>query len=114
MDDMRRLMSGLRDTPPKSIGGIKVRSTRDYLNLQTILPSGQRKPLSGPKGDMVICDLEAEGNYVAIRPSGTEPKVKFYLFTFEPAEMLANLDDAKQQLQERLAAFERDLRGGTR
>jgi phosphoglucomutase/phosphomannomutase len=53
-------------------------------------------------------DLE-EGNYVAVRPSGTEPKVKFYLFAYEPAEMLANLEDAKSQLAERLAAFERDL-----
>lgn len=110
MDDMRKLMSRLRETPPKQMGGIKVRAARDYLHLQTIDPQGGKKPLVGPTGDMVICDLEAEGNYVAIRPSGTEPKVKFYMFAYEPAEMLANLDDAKRELRERLAAFERDLR----
>jgi len=110
MDDMRKLMSRLRETPPKQMGGIKVRAARDYLHLQTIDPQGGKKPLTGPRGDMVICDLEAEGNYVAIRPSGTEPKVKFYMFAYEPAEMLANLDDAKRELRERLAAFERDLR----
>lgn len=110
MDDMRRLMSRLREAPPAQLGGLKVRAARDYQSLQIISPSGQRKPFDGPKGDMVICDLEAEGNYVAIRPSGTEPKVKFYLFTYEPPEMLANLEDAKAELQDRLAAFEKDLR----
>lgn len=114
MDDMRKLMSRLREAPPKEIGGIQVRAARDYLNLQTISPSGAKQPLAGPQGDMVICDLEAEGNYVAIRPSGTEPKVKFYLFTYEPAEMLANLEDTKAELQGRLKAFEIDLRAFAR
>ena len=41
-------------------------------------------PLDAPNGDMVILDLEAEGNYVAVRPSGTEPKVKIYLFAYDP------------------------------
>ena len=37
-----------------------------------------------PRGDMVILDLETEGNYLAVRPSGTEPKVKIYLFAYDP------------------------------
>ena len=37
-----------------------------------------------PQGDMVILDLEAAGNYLAVRPSGTEPKVKIYLFAYDP------------------------------
>ena len=44
---------------------------------------------------MVMLDLAAEGTYVAVRPSGTEPKVKYYMFTYEPAEQLANLEDTK-------------------
>jgi phosphoglucomutase/phosphomannomutase len=47
---------------------------------------------------------------VACRPSGTEPKIKFYLFTFTPPEQLANLEDAKRQLEERLSRMEADLR----
>ena len=58
---------------------------------------------------MVILDLESTGNYVAVRPSGTEPKVKFYMFTFEPAEQLANLDTTKEELANRLSMLERDL-----
>ena len=41
---------------------------------------------------MVILDLAETGNYVAVRPSGTEPKVKFYMFAYTPAEQLADLE----------------------
>ena len=58
---------------------------------------------------MVILDLAAEGNYVAVRPSGTEPKVKFYMFAYEPPEMLPNLEDAKAEMAARLKGFEADL-----
>jgi phosphoglucomutase/phosphomannomutase len=49
------------------------------------------------------------GNYVAVRPSGTEPKVKFYMFTFEPAEQIANLDDTKAECGARLKRMADDL-----
>jgi phosphomannomutase len=58
---------------------------------------------------MVMLDLAAGGNYVAVRPSGTEPKVKFYSFSFEPAEQIANLDDVKAECGERLKKMTADL-----
>jgi phosphoglucomutase/phosphomannomutase len=58
---------------------------------------------------MVMLELQNEGTYVAIRPSGTEPKVKYYMFTYEPAEQLANLEDTKAQLAARLEQLGRDL-----
>jgi phosphoglucomutase/phosphomannomutase len=59
---------------------------------------------------MVILDLAEEGHYVAVRPSGTEPKVKFYLFTFVPAEQLHLLEVSRQEMDQRLTAIEADLR----
>jgi phosphomannomutase len=97
MARMQALMQMLRTNPPKSLGGIPVRQVRDYLKLT-------------PHGDMIILDLAEEGHYVAVRPSGTEPKVKFYLFTFVPAEQLHLLDAARQEMDVRLAAIEADLR----
>ena len=47
----------------------------------------------------MILDLAAEGNYVACRPSGTEPKIKFYMFTYTPPEQFANIDQAKAQFK---------------
>jgi phosphoglucomutase/phosphomannomutase len=95
---------------PLFFGGSKVRRMRDYLRQQARLPDGTLQPLTGPQGDLVILDLELEGNAIAIRPSGTEPKIKLYLFTYEAPEQLANLDDAKARLQERLVRMEADMR----
>lgn len=108
MARMRKLMAGFRTSPPKAIGGIKVRQTRDYLE-QVVIRSTGRQPFDGSKGDMLIFDLATEGNYVAVRPSGTEPKVKFYLFAYEPPELLADLNQTKEQLVQRLKGFEADL-----
>ncbi len=96
MEDMRLLMSGLRSRPPCCLGGMRVAGVRDYLKLE-------------PKGDLVIFDMEARGNYVAVRPSGTEPKVKIYLFAYDPPSA-ADLELTKAAQAERLKAIGDDLR----
>ena len=115
MTRMQGLMQNFRTSPPQMLGGLQVSAVRDYQKLTiTKLSNGKPQPpakLDTPKGDMVILDLAESGNYVAVRPSGTEPKVKFYMFTYVPAEQLANLDQTKQEMKERLAKFEEDLKG---
>ena len=71
---------------------------------------GKEEPLAGPQGDLILLDLVDEGNYVAIRPSGTEPKIKFYMFVYTAPEQLAALERAKIDLVERLSRLENDLR----
>ena len=110
MGRMKEVMAQFRTSPPAELAGSKVRQMRDYLGQITRQADGTEAPLDGPCGDLVILDLELEGNYVAIRPSGTEPKIKVYMFTYTPAEQLANLDTAKGELAKRLAAMEADLR----
>ena len=83
---------------------------RDYERQTVSRNGGSPQPLAGPKGDLVFLDLATEGNYVACRPSGTEPKIKFYMFAYTAPEQLANLDAAKRQLNERLDRMEADLR----
>jgi len=107
---MKEVMAQFRAAPPLELAGIAVKQIRDY-ELQTVgLPGTNLQALPGPKGDLVILDLAVDGNYLAIRPSGTEPKIKVYMFTYEPPEQLANLDDAKQLLEARLDAMEADMR----
>ena len=109
MERMRALMGSFRSQPPTSLGGIKVARIRDYLN-QTVTPiGGSPQPLAGPRGDIVILDLEHEGNYVAVRPSGTEPKVKFYMFAYDPPQAGEDLQARKQAQSERIAAMQADL-----
>jgi phosphomannomutase len=110
MDDMQALMAGFRSRPPERLGGLKVARSRDYLSGTFAEAGSPPEPLDGPHGDMVIFDLEAEGNYVAVRPSGTEPKVKFYMYAYDPPEASADLPATKAAQAARLAAMERDLR----
>ena len=92
------------------MAGIGVKQARDYKQQLTLLADGSSQPLEGPNGDLVILDLEEAGNYVAVRPSGTEPKIKLYMFTYEPPEQLSNIALAKEKLAERLDRMEADLR----
>jgi phosphoglucomutase/phosphomannomutase len=109
MQQMSKLMARFRGNPPVTLAGIAVRRVRDYLSLTEGAPGEAFVPFDGPHGDMVMLDLAAPGVYVAVRPSGTEPKVKYYMFTYEPAEMLANLETTKAEHAERLANLARDL-----
>ena len=88
MARMQEVMAAFRAGPPAEIGGDRVVQVRDYER-QTVTPAGGKpQPLAGPKGDLVFLDLATEGNYVACRPSGTEPKIKFYMFAYTPPEQL--------------------------
>jgi phosphoglucomutase/phosphomannomutase len=117
---MQEVMAAFRAAPPTEIAGERVVQIRDFKCQTAIQMASPPLPLSpapplvrplvGPKGDLVILDLAADGNYVACRPSGTEPKIKFYMFTYTPPEQLANLDQAKRQLEQRLDRMEADLR----
>jgi phosphoglucomutase/phosphomannomutase len=110
MERIKEVMAAFRQQPPTEIAGDRIRQIRDY-EARTVTPTGaQPLPLAGPAGDLVILDLATEGNSIACRPSGTEPKIKFYLFAFTPPEQLANLEVAKADLENRLDRMEADLR----
>ncbi len=94
LDD--QVEAAFRSSPPKALGGIAVAAVRDYEALQTIHADGKKTPLSAPAGNMVVLDLASEGNYVAVRPSGTEPKVKFYFFSSLSPEASKPLAEASR------------------
>lgn len=110
MTRSKALMARFRREPPASLSGMNVVRARDYLGNTAIEPGRGAKPLAGPTGDLVMLDLAAEGNYVAVRPSGTEPLVKFYLFAFEPPTTGKDLDATRAALAKRLENVENDLR----
>jgi phosphoglucomutase/phosphomannomutase len=109
MKDMHTIMARFRAAPPATLAGLKVVRVRDYLALTEMTPGQPPRPFAGPQGDMVILDLDVQGNYVAARPSGTEPKIKFYMFTCEPPELIANLEDTKQAMAGRLDRMQQEL-----
>ncbi len=110
MARMRELMAAFRARPPQQLGGIKVAAVRDYQALTTTPVGGTAQKLDAPPADMVMLDLAEAGNYFAVRPSGTEPKVKFYTFAASTPCPLAEVPTRRQQLRDRLSLLEKDIR----
>lgn len=80
MAKMAELLSGIRNNPPKTVNGKAVVSVWDY-NAQTITNSdGTSGIIEGlPKSDVLKFNMDGKKEYFIIRPSGTEPKIKFYI-----------------------------------
>ncbi|MDO4484467.1 MAG: phospho-sugar mutase [Clostridia bacterium] len=74
---MKSIMSGLRENPPADLAGLKVTAVRDYLK-GTVTKDGAVAPTGLPASDVLYYELEG-GNWVCVRPSGTEPKIKLYV-----------------------------------
>ena len=75
---IQSIMETLRNNTPKEVGGYKVVSARDY-KLDTIkdMASGEVRPTGLPSSNVLYYDLN-DGAWICVRPSGTEPKIKFY------------------------------------
>jgi phosphoglucomutase/phosphomannomutase len=110
MARMLEVMAAFRTSPPRELASVGIARIRDYEQLTITEAGAAPRPFNGPQGDMVILDLASDGNYIACRPSGTEPKIKFYMFAYTPPEQLANLESAQAELSQRLDAIEVDLR----
>lgn len=111
MAAIKRLMEAFRTQPPSQLAGIAVKQIRDYQTA-TVTPAdgGAPEPLTGPTGNLVILDLAEEGNYVAVRPSGTEPKIKLYVFTRLEPTASQDTEAAEKQLNQRVSQLEEDVR----
>ena len=107
---MKQLMDKLRQHPPTQLGNLQVVGRRDYLDRLQYDQQGISQPLVGPHDNLIFLELEIAGNYIAIRPSGTEPKIKIYLFTFTEPGQWEDLNVARQQLLQREDQIEASLR----
>ena len=75
---IRELMEKLRASMPTELAGIPVVRTRDYKKDEIRdLETGEISPTGLPNSDVLYFDLK-DGSWVCVRPSGTEPKIKFY------------------------------------
>ncbi|MCQ2385355.1 MAG: hypothetical protein MJ078_01575 [Clostridia bacterium] len=97
----RRVMNSLRENVPVTFGGVKVVSVTDHMKQTTrILSDGRETPTGMIKSDVLYFILE-NGDKTVVRPSGTEPKIKFYY--------LCHGSDRKA-VAEKIKAYEKDAR----
>jgi phosphoglucomutase len=106
---MQSVMSKLRKTPLLDINGHQVSAIRDYQYLERRDTATQvASSLSCERGDVIV--LELNGDYrcrITIRPSGTEPKLKFYIQWYELAE--ANIVNQIERVTDELSSISRNL-----
>ncbi|MGA0042105.1 MAG: phospho-sugar mutase [Flavobacteriaceae bacterium] len=79
LEEISTLMSNARLSPPKMLGGQKVVKMEDFQSSQSLdILSQHSSPIDHPKSNVLIFYAE-DGSMVAMRPSGTEPKIKYYI-----------------------------------
>jgi phosphoglucomutase len=78
-DEIKAMMEKFRSNPPKEIAGSKVVIAKDYKTLEQTDANGVVTKLHMPETSNVLQWFCEDGTKVSVRPSGTEPKIKFYL-----------------------------------
>ncbi len=109
---IKALMQAFRDVPPTRIAGLNVTEIHDYKDHVIRRPGDGEELLPEPSGDLLIFHLDEPGTRFAVRPSGTEPKIKFYLFARSGTEGVNNRDklaEIKAKTTARLDQMAADL-----
>jgi len=99
-EEMKAILNNLRQNAPASIGGLAVKRFEDYLTGISTLADGTTENITLPKENVLKYVLE-DNSWVAVRPSGTEPKCKFYF-----GVVGQTAEEAKDKLKRLQAAFE--------
>ncbi|MDQ1148131.1 phosphoglucomutase [Sphingobacterium zeae] len=110
-EEIQAMMSGLRANLPTSLGGVQVKEIRDYqLSQTTDMRTGEKTAISLPKSD-VLQFITVDGDVISARPSGTEPKIKFYCSVKEDLKDAADYADVQKALEEKVDRMMKDIIG---
>ena len=107
--EIAEMMERFRSNPPKVLGGIAVKTLLDYqLQTGTNLADGSNFTIDLPKSNVLQFVLE-DGSKISARPSGTEPKIKFYFSVNAPLDKAENYDKVKAGLDARIQSIIADM-----
>ncbi len=110
-DQIQALMKGYRENPPATMGGSKVVIVKDYQNLtQKDLRTGEVTKLDMPATSNVLQYFTEDGSKVSVRPSGTEPKIKFYFEVKGVMKSTADWAAANAQADSRIEQAAKDMK----
>ena len=101
-NEIKQMMIDMRDNPVSEINGQRVIMVEDYQNSTAKnLLSGEIENLTIPKSDVLIYYLE-DGSKICARPSGTEPKIKFYFSVNCAIDSINDIPEAEKQLDQKI------------
>jgi len=108
-EEIKAMMSNLRANLPKSLGGIAVVEVRDYENSVAIdIATGTKKVIDLPKSD-VLQFITVDGDVISARPSGTEPKIKFYCSVKAPLTAKSHYEQLQKELATKVDQMMADI-----
>ncbi len=108
-EEIKAMMSNLRANLPKSLGGIAVVEVRDYENSVAIdIATGTKKVIDLPKSD-VLQFITVDGDVISARPSGTEPKIKFYCSVKAPLTAKSHYEQLQKELATKVDRMMADI-----
>ena len=109
-NEIKAMMVAYRNNPPKSINNSKVVKINDYETLMsTYCISGEKSKIDLLKSDVLQFFLE-DGSKISVRPSGTEPKIKFYFSVNTELESADKFEEIKKLLNQRIQGIITDLK----
>jgi phosphoglucomutase len=109
-DEIKQMMVNFRANPPKTLGGSEIAIIKDYDNLTCKnLATGEVSKLDFPTTSNVLQYFTADGSKVSVRPSGTEPKIKFYIEVKGNMTSADQYEACNQAAQDKVALIKQDL-----
>lgn len=108
-DEIKAMMDNFRKNPPREIGGSSVTCFKDYGSLTEFEADGSQKAIDMPQPSNVLQWYTADGTKVSVRPSGTEPKIKFYIEVRADLPAKERIAEAHQTALEKIAAVSKSL-----
>ncbi|MES2419066.1 MAG: phospho-sugar mutase, partial [Bacteroidota bacterium] len=108
-EEIKAMMEKFRNNPPAKLGASEVITLKDYeLNKETDIKTGTTRELGFPKSD-VLQFITADGSIISARPSGTEPKIKFYCSVNTPLSKAEDFKVTEVKLAEKIKTIMTDL-----
>ena len=109
-EEIQAIMKQFRENPPKQLAGSDVTLMKDYQSLEAAnVATGEKSKLDMPATSNVLQYFTADGTKVSIRPSGTEPKIKFYLEVHDTLASAADYKATEQRADAKIEAIMKDL-----
>ncbi len=109
-EEIEQIMTRFRNDPPKELGGSPMEWVKDYsTNIAKNLITGEEKKIDQKITSNVLQFFTKEGTKISVRPSGTEPKIKFYFEVKGKLESRSQFDEAEKKAEDKIDAIMEEL-----